>query len=114
VTKFVAKVPTVVPAEPTASTNSHTKFFVMFLALILFLLSLSNIKKHDGVIGRDHRCSGQEDCSTELQKSSKSKILRLNLVLAIVSLAFSLALIFSLQFGKRTGGAKAAMTMLLS
>ena len=71
----------------------------MFVCLIFFVIGLLNVRKHEDIIKDDHS-DCKETCNKPLPKKTRVKIVRLNWSLGCVSLALSLLLLFSLQFGK--------------
>lgn len=75
-------------------------FAVMVLSLILFVIGLMNIRRHDGIVAGDHAGCAGETCNQALKKASEAAIIRLNWSLGCVSLMLSLIMLFSLQFGK--------------
>lgn len=98
---YIAFFPALLVAQKNLSEfYKNSSFGVMFIALILFVIGLMNIRAHEGIIAADHADCKGETCNTMLQKKSQIKIIRLNWILGCFSLVLSLLLLFSLQFGK--------------
>jgi Mn2+/Fe2+ NRAMP family transporter len=97
---YIAFFPALIVAQKNLNElYKNSCFTVMFLCLIFFVIGLLNVRKHDDMIKDDHT-DCKETCNTGLKKETRVKIVRLNWSLACLSLALSLLLLFSLQFGK--------------
>jgi hypothetical protein len=66
------------------------------------MLGIADTNKYSRIVKADHTCSGAEDCDVVLHKNSRRLLLRLNRILAAISLCFALLLIFTLQAGIKT------------
>ena len=75
--------------------------FVIVLSLLFFVLRLLNTRAHEQIIVDAKHPKCDENCKAALTSDQRKQIVGLNLKLAVLSLVLTLALIFSLQYGKK-------------